>query len=95
MVEVPVPALQRGRVLVRTAASLISSGTERVAVESGAQEVWCRKRASVLTWCSAVMDKARKEGLLNTFSAVRDKLAASNALGYSAVRHCDRQSAKM
>ncbi len=31
--EVPVPALQRGRVLVRTVASLISAGTERAAVE--------------------------------------------------------------
>ena len=31
--EVPVPALQKGRVLVRTVASLISAGTERAAVE--------------------------------------------------------------
>ena len=29
----PVPALQKGRVLVRTVASLISAGTERAAVE--------------------------------------------------------------
>jgi hypothetical protein len=30
---VPSPALQRGRVLVRSVASLISAGTERMAVE--------------------------------------------------------------
>ena len=32
----------------------------------------------------AVMEKARKEGLLNTFSAVRDKLSTATTLGYSA-----------
>ncbi len=31
--EVPVPNLQRGRVWVRTVASLISAGTERASVE--------------------------------------------------------------
>jgi polar amino acid transport system substrate-binding protein len=31
-----------------------------------------------------VLDKARNEGLLSTFDAVRDKLAASQTLGYSA-----------
>ena len=83
MVEVPVPALQRGRLLVRTAASLISSGTERMVVESGGKGLVqeARERPDLVR---AVMGKARREGLLNTFSAVRDKLAASTALGYSA-----------
>ena len=77
------PALQRGRLLVRTAASLISSGTERMVVESGGKGLVqeARERPDLVR---AVMEKARREGLLNTFSAVRDKLAASTALGYSA-----------
>ena len=83
VVDVPVPALQKGRVLVRTAASLISSGTERAVVEllgkGLVQEA--RDRPDLVR---AVMDKARKEGLRNTFSAVRDKLSAATALGYSA-----------
>ena len=81
--EVPVPALQRGRLLVRTAASLISSGTERMVVESAGKGLVqeARERPDLVR---AVVEKARKEGLLNTFSAVRDKLAASTALGYSA-----------
>ena len=83
VVDVPVPALQKGRVLVRTAASLISSGTERAALEllgkGLVQEA--RDRPDLVR---AVLDKARKEGLLNTFSAVRDKLSAATALGYSA-----------
>ena len=83
VVDVPVPALQKGRVLVRTAASLISSGTERAAVEMLGKGLVqeARERPDLVR---AVMEKARREGLLNTFSAVRDKLSAATALGYSA-----------
>jgi len=81
--DVPVPALQRGRVLVRTIASLISAGTERAAVElvnkGLIQEA--RQRPDLV---KAVVAKVRSEGLLNTFSSVRDKLTASQSLGYSA-----------
>lgn len=77
------PTLQRGSLLVRTAASLISSGTERLAVESSGKGLVqeARERPDLVR---AVIDKARKDGLLNTFTAVRDKLANSTALGYSA-----------
>lgn len=83
VVEVPVPALQKGRVLVRTAASLISTGTERASVESAGKGLMqeARERPDLLR---SVVEKARKEGILNTFNAVRGKLAASQALGYSA-----------
>ena len=81
--EVPVPALQRGRVLVRTVASLISAGTERAAVELVGKGLVqeARQRPDLVR---AVVAKARSEGLLNTLGAVRDKLAASQPLGYSA-----------
>ncbi|HEY2963046.1 MAG TPA: bi-domain-containing oxidoreductase [Pyrinomonadaceae bacterium] len=81
--EVPVPALQRGRVLVRTAASLISAGTERAAVELVSKGLVheARERPDLV---KAVMAKVKNEGLLNTFAAVRDKMVASQALGYSA-----------
>ena len=81
--EVPVPALQRGRVLVRTVASLISAGTERASVEMVSKGLVqeARQRPDLVR---AVVAKARTEGLLNTLGAVRDKLAASQALGYSA-----------
>jgi polar amino acid transport system substrate-binding protein len=81
--EVPVPALQRGRVLVRTVASLISAGTERAAVELVSKGLVqeARQRPDLV---KAVVSKVRNEGLLNTLSAVRDKMAASQALGYSA-----------
>ena len=77
------PALQRGRVLVRTVASLISAGTERAAVELVSKGLVqeARQRPDLV---KAVMAKVKNEGLLNTFAAVRDKMVASQALGYSA-----------
>src|SRR6185503_9427388 len=81
--EVPVPALVRGRVLVRTVASLISAGTERAAVELVSKGLVqeARQRPDLV---KAVVAKVKSEGLLNTFASVRDKMAASQALGYSA-----------
>src|SRR5690349_16136860 len=81
--EVPVPALQRGRVLVRTVASLISAGTERAAVELVSKGLVqeARQRPDLV---KAVVAKVKSEGLLNTFASVRDKMAASSTLGYSA-----------
>jgi len=80
---VPVPALQRGRVLVRTVASLISAGTERAAVELVSKGLVqeARQRPDLV---KAVVAKVKNEGLLNTFAAVRDKMVASQGLGYSA-----------
>ena len=81
--EVPVPALLRGRVLVRTVASLISAGTERAAVELVSKGLVkeARQRPDLV---KAVVAKVKNEGLLNTFASVRDKMAASQSLGYSA-----------
>ena len=81
--DVPVPALQRGRVLVRTVASLISAGTERAAVELVNKGLLqeARQRPDLV---KAVVAKVKSEGLLNTFASVRDKMAASQSLGYSA-----------
>src|SRR5690242_18246388 len=81
--EVPAPALQRGRVLVRTVASLISAGTERAAVELVSKGLVqeARERPDLV---KQVVAKVKNEGLLNTFASVRDKMAASQALGYSA-----------
>ena len=77
------PALTRGRVLVRTVASLISAGTERAAVELVSKGIVkeARQRPDLV---KAVVAKVKNEGLLNTFASVRDKMAASQSLGYSA-----------
>ena len=81
--DVPAPVAQRGRVLVRAAASLISAGTERMAVDLGKKSLLgkARERPDLV---KQVVQKAKNEGLLNTYNAVRAKLSSSTALGYSA-----------
>lgn len=81
--DVPPPVAQAGRVLVRAAASLISAGTERMAVELGRKSLLgkARERPDLVR---QVIRKAQAEGVSSTLAAVRAKLDASNALGYSA-----------
>ncbi len=81
--EVPSPVAQRGRVLVRTVNSLISAGTERMTVDMANKSLLgkARERPDLV---KQVIQKAKNEGLLNTFNAVRSKLGSSTALGYSA-----------
>jgi predicted dehydrogenase/threonine dehydrogenase-like Zn-dependent dehydrogenase len=81
--DVPVPVARPGFVLVRTAASLISAGTERVAVESG-QKGLVSRAIEQPGLVKQVLNKARTEGLGTTFEAVRSKLESLTALGYSA-----------
>ena len=81
--EVPVPVAQPGFVLVRTAASLISAGTERATVEA-AQKGLVGRAIEQPALVKKVIDKARSEGVAATFDAVRSKLGSLTALGYSA-----------
>src|SRR3712207_3582865 len=81
--DVPAPAVQRGRVIVRAAASLVSAGTERAFVELGRKGLVgkAKERPDLVR---KVVEKVRSEGLLNTLQSVREKLDESHALGYSA-----------
>lgn len=81
--EVPAPAARPGFVLVRTAASLISAGTERMTVEAG-QKSLIGRAVEQPALVKQVIQKARTDGFVNTFDAVRSKLASLVALGYSA-----------
>jgi predicted dehydrogenase len=81
--DVPAPVAQRGRVLVRAAASLVSAGTERAFVELGRKSLVgkAKERPDLVR---KVIGKVRGEGLLSTLQTVREKLDESHALGYSA-----------
>jgi polar amino acid transport system substrate-binding protein len=81
--EVPVPVVQPGRVLVRTAASLISAGTERALAELGQKGLLgkARERPELI---GKVWEKVKSEGLVQALEGVRDKLDQSHAVGYSA-----------
>ena len=81
--DVPAPTVQRGRVLVRAAASLISAGTEKMAVDEGKKSLLerARERPELVR---QVIERAKNEGVVKTLNAVRSKLGSSTALGYSA-----------
>lgn len=81
--DVPSPTVQAGRLLVRTAASLISAGTEKNTVDMGKKSLLGKARSRP-DLVKQVIDKAKTEGILNTFYAVKAKLDGNTALGYSA-----------
>jgi polar amino acid transport system substrate-binding protein len=81
--DVPTPVARPGFVLVRTAASLISAGTERATVETG-QKSLVSRAIEQPALVRKVIDKARTEGVMTTIDAVRSKLESLVPLGYSA-----------
>jgi len=80
--EVPMPQARPGMVLVRTAASLVSAGTERMVV-SFAEKNLLGKARSRPDLVRQVLDKARREGLLSTIEAAFNRLDQPMALGYA------------
>jgi len=82
VVDVPCPAPRPGTALVRTAASLVSAGTERMVVEF-AEKSLLGKARSRPDLVRQVLDKARREGLLPTIEAAFNRLEQPMALGYS------------
>ncbi len=80
--EVPPPTLQRGKLLVRNAVSLISAGTEKVAVDTGKQSLLQRAKERP-DLVKQVIERAMTDGLASTYAAVKGKLHAQTALGYS------------
>lgn len=80
--DAPVPAPQPGEALVRTAASLVSAGTERMVVEF-AEKSLVGKARSRPDLVRQVFDKARREGLLTTLEAAFGRLDQPMPLGYS------------
>ncbi len=81
--EVPPPRLQRGGALVATMSSLISAGTERSKIELGEKTMLGKARARP-ELAKQVIDKARQDGLKETYRTVMQRLEAPNLLGYSA-----------
>lgn len=82
VLEVPAPGVRRGGILVETAASLVSAGTERMIVDFAGKNLLdkARSRPDLVrqTW-----DKAQRDGFLSTVDAVRNRLDQPMPLGYS------------
>ena len=82
VLEVPVPKIRAGCILIRTAASLVSAGTERNLVDF-AEKSLVGKARSRPDLMKQVIEKARREGVLTTVEAAFNRLDQPLALGYS------------
>ncbi|MEP7171018.1 MAG: bi-domain-containing oxidoreductase, partial [Bacteroidota bacterium] len=82
LLEVPLPALSKGCVLVRNHYSLISAGTEGKTVKD-ARLSYIGKAKSRSDELKKVVDAAKTYGWINTYKMVMNKLEAPASLGYS------------
>lgn len=82
LTEVPFPAIEKGKIIVRNHYSLISSGTESYKVET-ARKSLIGKAKEKPEQVKQVLDTLKKEGFVNTYNKVMNKLDALSALGYS------------
>jgi polar amino acid transport system substrate-binding protein len=80
--EVPSPSLRGPGVLVATAFSVLSPGTERAAVELGRSSL-LGKALRRPDQARKVLENLRREGLGSTLRKVREKLDVIRPLGYS------------
>ena len=82
ILDVPVPKPNAGMALVKTRASLVSTGTERKLVNFAEQNLLNKARARP-DLVRQTLDKAKRDGLASTIEAVRNRLDQSIPLGYS------------
>ena len=80
---VPAPRVRPGHLLVRTRASLISAGTERLTVGFARKSLFEKARARP-DLVRKTIGKARRDGLAETARAVMTRLDEPLPLGYSA-----------
>ena len=81
LAEVPMPMLKINQLLIETALSLVSAGTERSLVEFGKANLIQKVRQQPEK-VREVVEKVKTDGLSVTVDAVRSKLDQPLALGY-------------
>ncbi len=84
VLEVPLPSLQKGRILVRNFYSLISAGTEGSTVLA-ARKGYIGKAKDRPQQVKQVIDTMKTQGITQTYRTVMKKLDAYSPLGYSCV----------
>ncbi|MCC6948873.1 MAG: bi-domain-containing oxidoreductase [Bradyrhizobiaceae bacterium] len=82
LLDVPVPSCKPGGVLVRTAFSVISPGTEIMKVSESKLSLLGKARARP-DQVKKVINAVRQQGLLSTFQKVMNRLDSYTPLGYS------------
>jgi predicted dehydrogenase/threonine dehydrogenase-like Zn-dependent dehydrogenase len=78
---VPVPVPGANEVLIRSACSLVSAGTEKMLVDFGKASLLDKARSQP-DKVKMVFDKLRSDGIVTTVKAVQKKLAEPIPLGY-------------
>jgi len=84
VLEVPIPGIAKGHLLVRNHYSLISAGTEGSTVKS-ARKGLVGKAKERPQQVKQVLDTVRAQGPVQTYRAVMKKLDSYSPLGYSCV----------
>lgn len=79
--EVPVPLVKKGHILIKTKASLVSLGTEKMLVEFGKSNLISKAKQQP-DKVKQVLDKIKTDGLVPTLEAVFKKLDEPLPLGY-------------
>ena len=79
--QVPCPAAGRDQVLIRSRATLISAGTERMLLDFG-KAGWIEKARTQPDKVRMVIDKVRTDGFAATLESVNAKLDQPITLGY-------------
>ena len=79
--DVPAPGVASSCLLIETATSLVSAGTERMLVEFGKANL-IEKARQQPDRVRMVLDKIRTDGMMPTLETVRNKLDQPLALGY-------------
>ncbi|KJE25633.1 putative dehydrogenase [Frankia torreyi] len=82
VLDVPVPVIGPTEVLVATAATIVSAGTERAVTELARAGLLAKARARP-DLVRKVTEKARTDGLVPAARSVRDRLRGDVPLGYS------------
>jgi predicted dehydrogenase/threonine dehydrogenase-like Zn-dependent dehydrogenase len=81
LAELPAPGCRPGSLLIRSRASLLSLGTERMLVDFG-KAGWIEKARRQPDKVAQVLAKVRTDGLFATLDAVKAKLDQPIPLGY-------------
>ncbi|MFH1050684.1 MAG: bi-domain-containing oxidoreductase [bacterium] len=81
--ELPAPECPKNGILVKTAYSLISAGTEKTSV-TNAQSSLLQRAKKQPEQVKLVLDFVKKEGIKSTYDRVMSKLEDYKVLGYSA-----------
>ena len=79
--NLPMPAVKPGHLLIRTNISLISSGTERMLIESSQKNILQQVLAQPEKIKKAI-DRVHSEGVLNTFDSIKARAEQVQPLGY-------------